>query len=50
MKIERFSEADKAYLANFTALNILALNATHLKSFANLPDWQALIRLEANDN
>ena len=50
MLIEKFSETDKQFLTKFTSVTSLSLNQTKLKSFANLPDWKGIVRLEAAEN
>jgi hypothetical protein len=50
MHIEKLSDKDKEFLKKFTAVTRLSLNGTKLKSFANLPEWEGIIRLEAAEN
>jgi len=38
MKIERLTETDRDYLAQFTSLDILSMNQTSLKSLVNFPE------------
>ena len=50
MHIEKLSDADKAYLAQFDSIVRLSLNQTKLKSLQNLPDKVALVRIELAEN
>ena len=37
-------------MQKFTSVTSLSLNSTKLKSFANLPKWSGIVRLEAAEN
>ena len=50
MAIEQLSEEDKAFLAEFTSLETLAMNGTGLRSLANFPANENLSRLELAEN
>ena len=50
MKIEKLSDQDKQFLENFTDVQKLSMSLTQLKSFANLPKWDQLRRIEAAEN
>jgi hypothetical protein len=50
LNIERLTEDDCKYLATYTSLDRLCMNQTHLKSLANFPENDKLVRLELAEN
>lgn len=52
MVIESLTPDDKEFLDEFTKLECLAMNQTHLKSTKNFPDAPTLVRVSIfyNDN
>lgn len=50
LKITQLTDDDRKFLEEFTALELLAINNTGLKSLQNLPDAPLLKRIELTDN
>lgn len=50
LRIDTLSDQDKAFLEEFTNLELLSMNQTQIKSTNNFPDAPNLVRLELNDN
>ena len=43
--IDSLTEDDKKFLDEFTALELLSMNQTKLKSLKNMPDSKSLVRV-----
>jgi len=50
VQIEKFSPEDKTYMEEFTAVDMLGMNATKLNSLVNFPNMPKVHRLELNEN
>lgn len=50
MQIDKFSPQDKSYMEEFTAVDMLGMNATKLNSLENFPNMPKVYRLELNEN
>jgi hypothetical protein len=45
IQIDSLTEDDKKFLDEFTQLELLSMNQTHLKSLKNFPDAKDLVRV-----
>jgi len=48
--IGEFTTQDKSYMEEFTAVDMLGMNSTKLKSLENFPNMPKVYRLELNEN